>query len=211
MWKKYQSVFIAQRFFVIPTLIFVCVGFLLSAYYPRTQILLYVNSHYNLFFDNVFFYLTYLGDGFYFVVLILALFIFIRRQALLALILFLLPAFVAQVLKRFVFANYTRPSTLIPHDALHIVKNIELDTLHSFPSGHSVVAFSMALFFAIQTKNALLHILYFFIAFFIAYSRMYLAQHFLIDITAGAFIAIVFGTLAIVLVQKKHPSFHSTI
>lgn len=61
----------------------------------------------------------------------------------------------------------------------------------SFPSGHTMAAFGLYTFLAFLMRGrALLSIFWLFIAVMVGISRIYLAQHFLRDVLAGAF----FGT-----------------
>jgi len=64
-------------------------------------------------------------------------------------------------------------------------------TSHSFPSGHSASAFALCLSLAIILKKRVWQLAMFLAAITIAYSRVYLSQHFLVDIWAGSAI----GTL----------------
>jgi membrane-associated phospholipid phosphatase len=61
----------------------------------------------------------------------------------------------------------------------------------SFPSGHTTSVFAFMAFLSIITKNKLFSILYLLMAIFAAYSRMYLAQHFLEDVITGSIIGVV--------------------
>lgn len=63
------------------------------------------------------------------------------------------------------------------------------------PSGHAAVAFSMCTIIVLLTKNALVSILAFFMAFLIARSRMYRKIHNLFEVLAGAVLGIVITLL----------------
>ena len=60
----------------------------------------------------------------------------------------------------------------------------------SFPSGHTATAFGTALLLSVFTKNKKYSLLYLFAALLVAYSRIYLGQHFLQDVLAGALIGV---------------------
>jgi membrane-associated phospholipid phosphatase len=73
---------------------------------------------------------------------------------------------------------------------------------HSFPSGHTSTAFTLALLLAsIVKKNFWV---YFFpvIAFFVGYSRVYLAQHFVTDVLAGIFVGVVSSYLSLLIHEQ---------
>ena len=61
----------------------------------------------------------------------------------------------------------------------------------SFPSGHTVTAFSLAVLFSYWSKNKALGPLFLLIAILVGYSRMYLSEHFFEDVTAGSVIGFV--------------------
>jgi len=92
-----------------------------------------------------------------------------------------------------------------------LVENIELYTAHtSFPSGHTMSAFAVLgfasfVFRKYEFAGAILGIL----AIMVALSRVYLVQHFLIDVAAGAavgcLIAAIVSWLSLRFEQRKEP------
>ena len=114
----------------------------------------------------------------------------------------LLTTLIVQPIKHIV--NAPRPLTWfaehMPDQTLPLVDGIRMNLWLSFPSGHTATFF--ALFFSlsviccaenIKGKN-ILSFLCFLCATFGAYTRIYLSQHFALDIFAGILIAI-FSTL----------------
>jgi membrane-associated phospholipid phosphatase len=73
---------------------------------------------------------------------------------------------------------------------LHLVEGVNLHSLQSFPSGHTATAFSVFFFLALILKSKPLKFSMFLLAIIVAYSRVYISQHFLVDITAGSIIAV---------------------
>ena len=59
----------------------------------------------------------------------------------------------------------------------------------SFPSGHTAGAFTALGFFAVISKHRVVEILYVILAALVAFSRLYLGQHYLHDVAAGICIA----------------------
>ncbi|MGC8802879.1 MAG: phosphatase PAP2 family protein, partial [Bacteroidales bacterium] len=76
---------------------------------------------------------------------------------------------------------------------LHLVEGVKLLTSHSFPSGHAASAFALCLSLAIILKKCGWQVLMFLLALVIAYSRVYLSQHFMVDIWVGSAIGILVG------------------
>lgn len=82
------------------------------------------------------------------------------------------------------FAGHTRPIYYVP-DVEVLANNF------SFPSGHTVCAFTLALVLTYITPRKAFGYLYLLLAILVAYSRMYMSQHFLEDVTAGSIVATV--------------------
>ncbi len=83
--------------------------------------------------------------------------------------------------------------------------------MHSFPSGHTSTAFTMALLLSSVMKKKIWAFVLPVIAFFVGYSRVYLAQHFATDVCAGMVIGIVSAYLSLLIYDAwrrkygKHP------
>ncbi|RYE28102.1 MAG: phosphatase PAP2 family protein, partial [Sphingobacteriaceae bacterium] len=71
------------------------------------------------------------------------------------------------------------------HD-IYLVKGVIMLDTNSFPSGHSVSAFTAAVVFTYAAKNKIWSGFWLMLAVLVAYSRMYLSEHFLQDVTAGS-------------------------
>jgi membrane-associated phospholipid phosphatase len=96
------------------------------------------------------------------------------------------------VLKRIVFPDLLRPISLEAQNiVLHKIEGIHINRFNSFPSGHTATAFATALLLAPVFKNKRWAWLLPLIPFFVAYSRVYLAQHFVTDVLGGMAIGII--------------------
>ncbi|SFD50351.1 Membrane-associated phospholipid phosphatase [Chitinophaga sp. CF118] len=74
---------------------------------------------------------------------------------------------------------------------IYYVPDVEVLSNHfSFPSGHTVCAFTAAVVLTYITPRKVYGFLYLFLALLVAYSRMYMSQHFFEDVTAGSFVAV---------------------
>jgi membrane-associated phospholipid phosphatase len=103
-----------------------------------------------------------------------------------------LSAIVTQSLKRGPFADEDRPSMFKESlGDLHWVLDLELHHHNSFPSGHATAAVSMCLALAILIGRPQWGAVLAFVAVVLAYSRVYLSQHFTADIVAGGAIGLV--------------------
>ena len=84
---------------------------------------------------------------------------------------------------------------------LWLVEGVTRHSIHSFPSGHTATAFTFVLLIALTVKTLDVLTLSFIVALLIAYSRIYLGQHFPLDIGGGIIVSICSVSLA-VFVQK---------
>lgn len=106
----------------------------------------------------------------------------------------------AQVLKFCAPWHNDRPSLYFYNDArVHYITNYFNSVSHSFPSGHTTLAFSVMLYLALTVKQLSLQLYCLLIAVLVGYSRVYLAQHFVEDVLAGSLIGAAFAVLTMVL------------
>ncbi|RPI42594.1 MAG: phosphatase PAP2 family protein, partial [Bacteroidetes bacterium] len=105
----------------------------------------------------------------------------------------------AQLIKRLFFSTLPRPVKYfeinLPDHQLYLVPGIEPHQWFSFPSGHAATAFGVFFSIALVSGNRALQFAAFIAALGVAYSRMYLSQHFLMDVTGGAALGITGGFL----------------
>jgi Membrane-associated phospholipid phosphatase len=184
------ELFKRNRYFFIPYLLLLGIcGFLLLSF-SKASIHLYINKFHAEFFDYFFKYLTNLGDGIFLpVLLVIILYTAAFRDGIFLVSVFLIAGLIVQILKRTVFSDLVRPAKYFGESAhLHLVNGVEQLCCNSFPSGHSATAFGFYLCFAIIFKNRWMKLAMFVLASLVAFSRVYLSQHFLIDIFTGSII-----------------------
>jgi len=186
---------------------------------PKGGLVLILDRHHTLFFDNVFRWITFLGDGVWFAIIAVLLVFFRYSWSLVVIGLGLLQLLLVQGLKRFVFGPVPRPAEYFRDSiVLQNVEGVNMHHFYSFPSGHTATAFGLVFMLVILIRpNRLMSVLAFTLAFLIGISRIYLGQHFLEDVMAGAAL----GTLSAVAmgyaygqVKKSYPHsalFHSSI
>lgn len=84
---------------------------------------------------------------------------------------------------------------------LHIIKGVDVHSFGSFPSGHTATAFTFALLIGLLIQSTGLSLLCIFAALLISYTRIYLSQHFPLDVAAGMIVAVLSVSLSL-LIQK---------
>jgi len=124
---------------------------------------------------------------------------------------------VSAICKHYFFTFKNRPRAVLQNDTLiHFVQGVDIHLFNSFPSGHTLTAVTcttlLALYFA---KHAGLQVSFAIFAIMVALSRVYLFQHFFIDIATSIYLSL-FITIAIQLlmynwIHKAHKNLNETI
>jgi membrane-associated phospholipid phosphatase len=181
-----------NKVFFIGYLLILMTVLSLFGIFGKEDCFLFVNSNYSTLGDTIFPYITHFGDGITIVIFTLILLFFSYRMAIQSGMIYIISSQITQILKRTVFKDIPRPSKYFEGlTELHFVDGVEIHKMMSFPSGHTTSVFAFMAFLSIITKNKLFSILYLLMAIFAAYSRMYLAQHFLEDVITGSIIGVV--------------------
>ncbi|MBI1343868.1 MAG: phosphatase PAP2 family protein [Terrimonas sp.] len=167
----------------------------------KTDSFLFINSHHNAYADIFFRFYTYAGDGMIWVPFGLYILIARREYWVLLIAGIIISTLLTHFLKRVVFADDLRPLAYFPENIIHLVKGVKMNRMHSFPSGHTAQAFTMALLIAYISNKRYIALLFCFLALLLGYSRVYLAQHFVTDVLAGTLTGIVAAWLSVVLYQ----------
>lgn len=196
----------ANRYFFIPYLVFLLICSILLITFSKTDLHILSNKANSPLFDVFFKNATYLGDGtliaFLFIILLFVkfryAFTFLTGSLLSSLL-------VVNLFKKVLLDQMYRPSKyfeLYETYKLHLVEGVNLHSLQSFPSGHTTAAFNLFFMMALLVKSNILKLVFFVMAVLVAYSRVYISQHFLIDITAGSVLGVVFIILAWIWFEK---------
>lgn len=182
----------ANRYFLIPYIFIATLSIILVLIFTKAEIHIALNKFNTNQFDVFFKYATYLGDGLMIAFLFIALLFIKYRHAFAFLTGSLITSVIVNVMKKVIFHDMYRPSKyfeLYETYQLHLVDGVNLHQLQSFPSGHSATAFNVFFTIAILVKSNTLKFIFLLLAYLVAYSRIYISQHFLIDITVGSLIA----------------------
>jgi membrane-associated phospholipid phosphatase len=162
-----------------------------------------INGNHNDIADQFFKYFTHYGDGIMWVPLGLFCFFFRRKYFIAVLAGAIISTLLAQFLKRVVYPEELRPISYLSESfPVHQIAGVEMRKLHSFPSGHTTTAFTMALIMSHMINKKVWSIILPLLALIAAYSRVYLAQHFPTDLLAGMCIGII-SAISALLVYKK--------
>lgn len=190
--------------YFILLLILLISGFFLCACLSKPGCFQLLNHIHTYFLDLLFINLTLAGNGWVSVALVIVfLLVKKRKEALTLLIAFISSGLFVQLLKH--LYNSPRPHLYFNQLMLsynHFVKGVTLDNNNSFPSGHTASAFAMATVLALIFPHKSASLLAVILAPLIGYSRIYLAEHFLSDVLAGALTGIVFAMLSYYIIWQ---------
>ena len=171
---------------------------------PKGTSHLFINKYHLSETDIFFKYFTNLGDGLVPVLIAFVLVFFSYRKSLLILASGSIAGILAQLIKRFIDLSNFRPIKFFESSTLHLVPGVKMFTDFSFPSGHSATIFALCFSLASIITSKFWKIVLFCTAVLVAYSRVYLSQHFLVDIYAGSIIGILSATIVIIFLDKQN-------
>jgi membrane-associated phospholipid phosphatase len=188
--------------FILAIIITIGTGILILALGKNGSFQL-INGNHNEIADQLFKYFTHYGDGIMWVPLGLFCFFFKRKYFIAVLVGVIISTLLAQFLKRVVYPDELRPISFLSESfPIHQIAGVEMRKLHSFPSGHTTTAFTMALIMSHMINKKAWSVILPLLALIAAYSRVYLAQHFPTDVLAGMCIGIVSAILALLIYKK---------
>jgi len=162
--------------------------------FSKTDATLWANQYWTPFQDVLYKYMTYLGDFGMATVVVVSLLLWKFKYAIIAILSFASTAGITQFLKKILYADVKRPThhedlwSLYTSGELHVVEGVKQLSDFSFPSGHTTSAFSIFCLIALLSKNKWVGLVCIVLAIMIAYSRVYLCQHFYEDVFVGAII-----------------------
>ena len=202
MLDRIKHNFSRHSFFFIGYLFFLILISSILIFFEKKESSYWINQHGGEILDVFFKYITYLGDGWFAVVVILLLFLLSPKMkfGFYGVIAFVFTALITQFSKRVLFADSLRPSleyyTEFKAGLWRHIDGVELLGNNSFPSGHATSAFSVFCLLVLVSNNKFWGLILFILACLAGFSRVYLAQHFLEDIFVGSLIGCV-GTVII--------------
>lgn len=188
--------------FAIPFSAFIlfCLIYILS--FEKGALVLYFNSIQTPQLNTLFILVTKLAE--WSVILLILLFLIWRNygNAFIFFVAFTLNSILVQVLKKLVF-NFPRPALYFKEVLeLNFIENVAVNFHHSFPSGHTAAAFCIFSILALFSKNKLLQFFVCILAISVAISRVYLLQHFIVDVMAGAILGVFVAYVTYYFVNK---------
>ena len=176
-----------------------CISLFFINTIDKKVIHLFLNSFVgNAAIDGLFYYITFLGDGMVAIILLVAILFYNVRLGTYATATFLTASLFSIGLKQLFFDDVNRPFFIFynyENVKLKLVAGVDIHIHNSFPSGHATQAFAILMCLAFTTNKQIVKFLFLVVALLTAYSRVHLSQHWLIDVTVGSLIGLVFSTI----------------
>ena len=194
-----------NKSYFLPFLVIFITGLIFALLIEKGDLLLWMGARHTDFFNLFFYYATQLGEEnpYYLAIAVLA---FIKyRYALLVILGGIVNPLLSATLKG--YFQHPRPYTYYEQlrqlDQLGFIDYFNVpEGFNSFPSGHTISAFTLYTLLALMTKLGWAKSVFLVLAVLVALSRIYLQVHFLQDVVFGAVIGTVLATL-LFWCQKK--------
>jgi membrane-associated phospholipid phosphatase len=181
--------------FILSASILLSLGVVASIITEKGSFLLWLSGKRTIFLDYFFYYATRLGEAWAFVAVGLILWRQSWKKMVFIPALGLLTTLLTWVLKK--SFGHERPSHYLERIAWEGPREVlDYNLLighSSFPSGHSMAAWSLFALFAFMMNNKWISLVSLVLASLVSLSRIYLMAHFLQDVVTGAVVGVMLG------------------
>ncbi len=197
-----KTLFNQYRYFNYPALLIVLIASLCLCFLSTGDLVLYFNESRSEIGKSVMTIITQFGEEPMYALFFIVFLFLSFRYAIMVPIVGIVVTIFSYGLKS--FFKHPRPKVfyqeLIQKGELTLIEDIHtIGGLTSFPSGHTMSAFCLFGFVAFVSSNyvkkGFWQFLFLMLAVLVAFSRVYLFQHFLKDVTLGAFLGIALAIL----------------
>ena len=199
---RVARLFKENRAFLIGCIVLIIIAACILLFYSKADGFYLFNPYHSRFLDFIFIYLTYLGDGLFVIAVGLLLYLFKKKfLSLMVLSSYAISGIIAQVLKYYILE--ARPAVFLKDSFYkYFIDGVTLHNFHAFPSGHTTSAFALAAILSFSLKDKKYSIIFLAVATLVGYSRIYLAQHFMDDVLAGALIGLLSAITCWIFLEK---------
>ncbi len=200
-----------NKYFLVPFILWLIAGGIAQICFDKQTLFAFFNTHHRVWLDGFMYGATQLGEGIFITIVLLLPLAFSRFKnwwyLAAALLCNVVPALLVQWVKSAV--NAPRPLLFFTNASwIHTLPEWPRLMHRSFPSGHTSAAFALFCFlaFILTPRYKWFGLLFFFLALLVAYTRMYLAAHFFVDVYVGSIIGVLF-TILVLLLMRRHPQY----
>lgn len=195
LWKE-------KLWFIIPFLFWLLIGAIILSQINKGDMVLFFNAN-RIDWANIFFSIGSMLAEYGFILFVMAVLLNQKMGYFFIYgITWAVSGVVAQSLKR-VF-DMPRPAGVFDERILHFVGKGKLHHHFSFPSGHTTTAFALFFALALFSKNKIGQFIFFLLAVSTAISRVYLLQHFYIDVYFGSILGVIIAYVLFVTINSSN-------
>ncbi|NJB82597.1 phosphatase PAP2 family protein [Wenyingzhuangia aestuarii] len=209
MINKYSQ----HKFSVLLPFVVFLVASIFFFTYPKGEVVLLLNKLHSPFLNIVFKKLSSVGNTLSIFLFLLIVLRFKLKYLYFFVLAFAIESFVVILCKHLIFDGTFRPYLFFKEqgllNTLDFVQGVKIRKTDSFPSGHTAYSFFIATFFALKLNKINTAIVIFLFASLIGISRMYLVQHFFVDVFTGAIVGVLTTCIAYVLVFRTEKSWYN--
>lgn len=175
----------------------------ISTYLGRIPVFLFLNTDGGAFMDQFFKYATWGAEGWVWIPYFSVVVILFKKDFKLIILNFLLSTLITQIPKNFIWDKVSRPiASGIALDDIHTVPGVVMHSWNSFPSGHTATAFTLFLLTIYLFPTKWIFAIGAIFAIICAYSRVYLGQHFPMDLGGGMLVGVLSMQLSMLIHQR---------
>lgn len=180
------------RWYLFVYSIFLVAGLIILLTANYGDVVLFVNRFSQMEWDRTVDWITRIGLGSTMVIVALGFALYKLRYTMMMLFNLALVGLVTGVSKNLLFPHIVRPMKYFEPEAFHrMVRLYDYNLLHSFPSGHSITIFAMMSLLAYLSGKKSAGVLFVLVAVVVGFTRIYLLQHFFIDVYVGSVLGVI--------------------
>ncbi len=202
-----SNFFYSRRLLYGIWLISLIVGYIIVANIGKGDAVLFLNQHYGKFTVPFFSLMTRMGEGMGFIIPFLY-FLFFKPYKFQVghLLVGVLTLVLVYFFKHIVYPDAIRPIVYFEQLNIDLLNrsDIPLNRKYTFPSGHTTAGFAYFFYAALSANKRVFSLLFFSTAVLIGVSRIFLAQHFLIDVLAGSTLGVAIASVVFYFVIHKN-------
>jgi membrane-associated phospholipid phosphatase len=179
------------RWYLLTYSLFLLFGLVILLSVKYGDVVLFINGFSRMEWDRTADWITRIGLGSTMVIAALGFALYKLRYALMMLFNLALVGIVTGIFKNLLFPHIVRPLKYFEPEAFHrMVRLFDYNLLHSFPSGHSMTIFAMMSLLAYFSGKRAAGVLFVLIAVVVGLTRIYLLQHFFVDVYVGSVLGV---------------------
>lgn len=179
----------------------------------KGEIVLFINQYRTLFWDVFFTKTSALGNAWTVAFVVFLVLRFKLKWLAVFLLAFTVQVVVVLMLKKGIYAGELRPYLYFKElglmDTIQFVEGVKIRYVNSFPSGHTATIFFLVSFFALLSRNQTASWILMTLGLIVGFSRIYLVQHFFVDVYFGMLFGTLSSTLAYLVVRSYPKKWHT--